>query len=489
MNSKILKLLVFILLAVPFSGHALAQTPTLVQHRDVNQFDMGAANAASFVVQMQYPWLSGNAVKVTVFNSNSAHVSSVSDGANTYSLVHSGSNVYTAQTPNNRYVSVFLAFGVSSAQSVTVTMSGASQNIAVKVDEFCNVNALDTFGSAAANNTTITAGSISPTYGDLLIVEAFQDSTTGSSTAPPITSNLPIFTAGSGQSGITWQIVPGSTQTEDGSGSQYGVWSGSGSINPQFTSSHAYDFSGVVIALKSASTGSQRTGMRVIAAQSVWTFDSSPTTAQFVTQGNLQVMLSTAVNAVSSMSSTGANTNAWSQRASAFYGNAFYAQIYDSVNTVPGNQTLTINWALATGASDNVILLDIAGAAASPVDTAVNPTGDQSSGSTLQVAQITPSTANGLIVHVVSVDSQDVRSLTGTGQYAINAYELPSYVPSECDENNGFAIYNNPDTSQVTFTWTTPDGSVQEYSAVAAAKAASVPALSPPTGLRLISGS
>jgi len=383
----------------------------------------------------------GNYVIVSVFCAIGPAVTVTDDKSNTYSLVTTNTD-----NTNNQQVSVFVAqITTGDGFMLTVTASTSFTCVAVKVSEFYNVGSVDTYATHTENGTTITGGSITPTSGDLLYMVGWQDSA-----ASPL-STPAVFTAGTGQSGITWSLVPCSTQGPDGSYAQYGQWTGSGPINPELAAANAENYVSVVVALKSASAGTApSSGIRVVGVQHLWDYDNASLTTQFVTQGNLQVCLATGNQYISTMTTDG---NSWAQRGNGAVGSNAYAQILDLVNTSPGSHTVVVNWANGGLPGDHHVLLDIADASASPLDAASTINNqDQTSGSQVVWSNaITPTQSNGLVIVNIQVYDNSVTDLTGTGQRSISCVEYPQYIPSMCDDNDGMGILYNTNTNAVSF--------------------------------------
>jgi len=425
------------------TGSTGGGTPTLVQHNDLNVFDTGgsAGNASYFNVRMPNTFGLGNCVIVSVFYASGPTVTVTDDKGNKYDLVTTNTD-----STNNQIVSVFVAqIATGGGFMLTVTASTSFTRVAVKVSEFYNVGAVDTYASHTANSTTITGGSITPTNGDLLYMVGWQDSA-----ASPL-STPATFTAGIGQNGITWSLVPCSAQGPDGSFAQYGQWTGSGSINPQLTVADAQNYASVVVALKNASAGTApSSGIRVVGAQHLWDYDNASLTTQFVTQGNLQVCLATGNQYISTMTTDG---NSWTQRGNGAVGSAAYAQILDLVNTSPGSHTVVVNWTNGGQLGDHHVLLDIANASASPLDAASTiDNRDQTSGSQVVWSNaITPTQSNGLVIVNIQVYYNSVTDLTGTAQRSISCVEYPQYIPSMCDDNDGMGLLYNTNTNAVSF--------------------------------------
>ena len=423
-------------------GSAASDPPAFVQHVDINQFGQGGSNITSLLIRLPNLTLANNCVVVSIANSGPATVSSVTDDkGNTYTIAKS-------ETDGGYLVSVYVAQGVTAgARLITVTFSGATDFISAKVTEFAGIatsGAVDATSGNIANSTTITAGSITPTQtGDLLYQVGFQD--TG--VAPAASS----FTVGS-QSNIAWAFVPGGVSIWDGSYAQYGQYNSTSAIDPTLTVNTPQNYLSVALALKAASAGTTPApGIRVVAAQHIYLDSLSSNTVQSVTAGNLQILLSTSTDGISGVTST---NGTWQRRVAAQdSGDGAYGEVWDTVNASPGTRTLTVTFNGANNGHD-IMLLDVAGSATSPFDTSAKLENQvQLSGTTLTTVSITPNTSNGLVVTAAPIELGEVTDLTTTGQYSLTGSTTPVDIDSWMDENNGYGIYYNPNTSPVQFVW------------------------------------
>jgi hypothetical protein len=356
---------------------------------------------------------------------------------------------------------VYILSGVTNGpRKVTVTWSGATWNTAIKISEFYNIlttsSPVDQYNTAIVNGTGINAGTLPAlsNSGDLIYMVGFQDSTNAGNSG----SNYSYFTPGSG-----FALVPGSTNSWDGSYAQYRQYNSQTSFIPGITVNNAQNYLSAVVALKPASAGTApASGIRVVAVQHVYGGESTGTmSTQFVTQGNLQIFMGTGGPLSDAITSTGANAQSWATRIQTQDTSgpgepdaAFYAVIADSCNVLPGSQVLTIPMTVTPG--QDYMLLDVTGAAAAPYDTSSGTTGYQGSpGNLTTISGFSPSTSHGLIVTCGCQNMLTSMDLVGSGQYSLTATVDDNLTTcSASDENNQYGMYYNPDTSAVTFTWT-----------------------------------
>ena len=101
-----------------------------------------------------------------------------------------------------------------------------------------------------------------------------------------------------------------------------------------------------------------------------------------------------------------------------------------------------------------LVLQDIAGAAAAPLDVATQASDDDETNMTIVGAVITPSTANGLILSEVGIDANSVAGITSSGSF-LSIVPGPFALDYPADENNGWMMFYNTGTSPYTPVWTT----------------------------------
>jgi hypothetical protein len=440
--------------------------PALVQHVDVNLAETGTqvpGNGPVFIssrtVPLPNPTGAGNCLIVSVNTGTSVVPTVTDDKGNTYTQL---AYLNDTETTNGQSITVFAALNIAAgARNITVHWGGSGgQFTAIKASEFYNVTAVDVCSTAIANNAAITGGPVTPSVtGDLLYMVGFQDSTAYSANA---------FYSLQTQSGITWNFVPCSTQSLDGSFAIYGQYNSTSAITPQVGTSSTQNYVTATIALETGAQGTAPgSGIRIVGAQHVYpgpTGNPSSFSTQFITTGDLQVALGSLGTATAAaITSEGANTANWTSRAFATYssGGAGGAQVLDSVNTNPGNQVLTVTLG-GTAESSAFIFLDVSGAAASPYDTYADlNNGSSNNTSTVTGIKITPSTSDGLIVNVQGDFAQTIATMNSPSycysftsvetQTAGEATTLLDY--SESDDNDGFGFCYNPNTSPVTFVY------------------------------------
>jgi hypothetical protein len=219
---------------------------------------------------------------------------------------------------------------------------------------------------------------------------------------------------------------------------------------------------------------------------------------QFPSSGNLLVGLYNSAGQLISGVSDGAH-NAWVSAASTpgeFGGTGAQIMYAGNAATSPNLSGVTVALNGSTQGDDMFDLYDITGAATSPFDTSNTALGNQTSAGNLTTTTLTPSTANGLVLNVLSIDFHTVNGIVGSNfvlDSVVNALDNDDpdnggTEVSTLDMDNGYAHIYNATTGPVTFVYTynqTTPGGVQLWGAASAAfKAASgggAPAS--PTGL------
>lgn len=462
MTRRLLAAATFLLfIALPSPG----QTPTLVQHvgpgAGTNLTVLGAAandTVTDYIMRFPNPGGAGNAILVGVTHDDgSAATESVSDDqSNTYTLVKR-----THDTTKGQFGSVFEAHNITGGVlQVKVSFSVGTIAVLGTMDEFRNVATSSPVDVSSGNfgaSTSMTAGSMAPgTSGDLLWQVAFTDSTA----SLPLTS----FTVGS-QSNITWQFL--GTEKMWGTGVQYGVYNSTSAINPTYTIAATgggnANFISIAVALKPASAGTAPGGgIRVFEVQHFNTRNETAASVAFFwptgALGNTNLLviefISGGTYKISSISDTASNT--WMQAGSTITNNS-NVQIFYAANPSASSLltvTCTMSGSFSTGHGATFMGFEISGAAASPLDATASATGNDTTGSPITGATLTPNTSNGLVVSVIGIAFDSVTGITTTGSNFVSFRSTNEKEPEWNDENNGWAVHYNSGLSAIQDTWT-----------------------------------
>lgn len=243
--------------------------------------------------------LSGNALSIKVFYGSSGTISSVTtDHSQTFT------SAVTSSAQSSRLgQALYLCNATAGTHLITITMGTADIIYDVFLSEFAgppSTSCLD--ASAAANGaatTTPAGGSVTPTQtGDIIDATFFKAGT------PACTTN-PCYTAGTGQSNITWALR--GVDYQNGGAEQWGVYNSTTALNPTITDISS-TYIGLTLAFKAANGGTSPTGMYPV----YQTWCTTPTTStatqkcQFPNSGNLVIVQGTGASPqITSIAQTG----------------------------------------------------------------------------------------------------------------------------------------------------------------------------------------
>jgi len=426
----------------------------------------------SYTIRLPNATLSGNALIVAV-NQNSGTVAlSVSDNkGNPYTLAKTNDDT-------NQKISIYYATNVlAGVQAITLTFSGGGTNwVSAIAAEFYNVApgaALDGTSAITGNNASVTAGSLTTTLdNDLIFQYAIQDgdgkNTTWSQGSSP------------------WALL--AADFFDAHAAQYQVQTTHGTITPALAQGSSKAFNSVAIALKAAAAGTAPSGMRIVHMGHHHVPQAPPGLTNFTlrtpSQGNLIVVSWIGAPGCHIDSISDGNGNAYTSTGLFFgFGGSGDSQMYFAGSAVTSTNLSGPTFALGSGcagASHNAMVYDVAGAADSPFDTVPGlrtASGNQTTAGNLSTVTITPGTPNGLVVTQTGVNSHTLISVTPGN--ILSTEVSPDIATGAIDNNNGWAIYYNANTSPATFVYGTKSGQADTWASIAAAFKASGSAPSP----------
>jgi hypothetical protein len=450
--------LVVLLLILLCLGRTCASTPTFAENH-VSASSTQGYGVSEYDLRLPNATMSGNCVIVGFQYSVTAGVTaSVSDDqGNSYSTPIS--NIDTNQIVNLSY-----ALNVKAgAQKISITFSGGTPAyVSALATEFYNIatsSALDGSSGSAGTGTSVTAGSFTPsTSGDLIYQYAVQDSSSMTSWS---------------QGASPWVLL--SSDILDNSAAQYQVQTTAAAINPTMGMTPSQNFNSVAIALKAANAGSAPpAGIRVVRVQHHSVSDANSTVQlQFPCTGNLIVLAWIGAPGHDITGVTDGNGNTYVSPSPA-YGNyvsgdsqIYYAASASTSSTMTG-PTLTINGTDSSGST--AVMFDVTGAATPPYDLIKEASASQSSAGNVTAVDISPSTANGLVITTIGVDSNTIDGLApGTPGNFLSAIPTPMTSDNPVDQNNGWALWYNPSAAAGTFVWTTEGGAVNSWASIAVA--------------------
>jgi hypothetical protein len=436
-------------------------TPTFAGNHVSGSSTQGNA-VTSYILRLPNQTQAGNCIIVGFqYSATSGVTASVSDDrGNTYSAPISHSD-------GNQVVNLSYALNVApGTQTITIRFpGGAASYVSGLASEFYNVatsNAIDGSSGNGGNGTAVTAGSLSPTAsGNLVYQYAVQDSTS---------DRMLSWTQGANP----WTLL--SADVFDSAVAQYQVQASAAPINPTLTMAPSQSFNSVAISLKSASAGSAPPpGIRVIRVQhmSLPPYASSPVHLQFPCTGNLIVVAWIGVANHDVTGITDGYGNSYTPTGAALgQGTSGDNQIFYAAAARTGSDMMGPN--ITTTGTDisgsTAVLFDVAGASSSPYDSLAGQataTGVQSSSGDVTGASITPSTAKGLVITSIGIDSNTINGVS-PGNF-LSALPAPISSPNPVNQNNGWALTYNLDLRTLTFLWSTQGGAVNDWATIAVA--------------------
>jgi hypothetical protein len=419
-------------------------------------------SVSSYTLRLPNPSLVGNCIIVGFQYSGMSGVSaSVSDDqGNSYSAPVQSSD-------GNQIVNLSYALNVAAgAQKITIAFSGGSPSyVSAVASEFYNVatiNAADGYSGNSGSGSSVSAGALTPTTsGDLIYQYAVQDSSS---------SAINGWTQGASP----WVLL--SADVLDSSAAQYQVQTSAAPITPALAMSPGQNFLSIALALQAASAGTAPPpGIRVVRVEhnSVPEYTASPIRLQFPSTGNLLVVAWIGAPAIDITGISDGNGNAYVSTGGAFgYGVSGDNQIYYAAGASTSSN-MTGPTLATTGSKiggSTAVLFDIRGAATAPYDSAAGrqtASGNQSSGQGVTGVTVSPSTANGLVITSIGIDSDTIVAVSPGN--LLSTVPSPVSSPNPVDENNGWALFYNATAGPQTFTWSSQGGPVYNWASIAVA--------------------
>ena len=279
---------------------------------------------------------------------------------------------------------------------------------------------------------------------------------------------------------VSWTSPSGtlvSADIEDSWAAQYQIKATAGAVQPSITwDSAAYSWIAGQVAYKSAAAGTApATTPRIIgvhhqAVNRVGT--GSGGTWQFPAShgGDMFYGSFIGVGADSLTAITDTQSNTWSFTGANLVngGSGNVRAAYVKAPSLSAALALTLTYGGAGAIpGDTFMFFECKGMdQTAPFDAHGTATGTEAAGTSVSGASVTPSTSNGLVFSTIGVTSNTITAAT-PGRFISRTdpnNETPGPWPA--DENNGWAYYNNPNTSAVQVTWTN-DVAVGAWAAIA----------------------
>ncbi len=439
--------------------------PTVIQHVSCSNtrgqgFGTGVS-ADTYFALLPNPTQAGDCLIVAAQTDNT--------GSPTFTITDDapgGSNTYTLckdenDTSNVQRAVLYIAMNCKAgARQISVATAGSNLqgSVSVAVTEVSNIatsSAMDTgagfgnFGTGASCQAGLTGALVT---GDFIYQAVFQF-TAGNTIA-----------AGS-QANITWKLL--SADVQDQMAVQCGVYNATASFNPTITQSASGHFLTVAVALKAASSGgSVPSGISANAIEhiSLWSATgggpgySTTAAVQFPCYGNLLIASVGTGNGGSVTGITDNKGNTWVKAGAGIASTPHTMNIFYAASPTVGTD-LVLTVTSSDNVSDTTILLyDVTGAAASPLDTTASNSGNQTTAvNSLNGPTITPTTSNGLVLANIQQETNTENGISSPsgGFFDSSLYSDESLNgPENVDQNGGWLHYNNPNTSAITVTWT-----------------------------------
>lgn len=410
--------------------------------------------------------LSGNAIFVSVLYKDSPGTTiSVTDdkggGTSTYTLIGTAAHDAT----NGYFLAVYETHNCAAGIfNIFVNSTAAVAHVSVMTQQWSNIATSSPVrasgGNAGANgSTTMSAGSMTPATGDLVLYWACRTQT------PAATS----FTKGS-QGGITWAKVAGASDIIHGCMAQWGIYTGSGAITAQATTSAGSAYVAFAAAIITATAGTVPTGMYIagIEHQEIVTGTGTTTTHEFPCTGNLPVIQAGGaplrwITAITSGSPSVTWAAVGTEKDD---GNNTVRSWYAANVTCTGDMTLSITWNVSTG-DQTLLMYDIVGAATSPFRARFSTTGNMTISTTSMFTTdlsangfqtLGPQTGmtNGMLFGIDIHNLNTGVSLTSPSNARFDAISYGGQNldgPSTDDQNNDWGHYSVASSAIVDWTW------------------------------------
>ena len=432
-------------------------TPTLVQHVSTQSNAGYEAEGPAFHIDLPQATLAGNCLVFGLTHHYSA--------ARTVSITDNQNNTWPSpavsvdNTTNAISTKIYAIAPATGTQHITVTFDAALLDVHFSVSEF--------YHCATSGTAVLTDGSASRTNasgGPVLFTGSFTTTTSGD-----LIWNYAVDThggdLGAGVNVTAWtkgsNFTKLSADRNINTYTQYQIQPTAGDINPSFTVAGATtdEFNDVAIAIKPSATGTAPSGIHIVHEFHFRLQSASPTVLDVPSTGNL-IVPAFSINSIAggnSVTSITDGTNTYTKEQPS----ASVGQIFHADNAATNTElTMTVNSA-SPGFNTEVLVYDISGAAASPFDKsamAMNLSQPATNVNLNDAPDITPSTANGLVIAVLQmgIGPPSGMALPGYTFTAIWSSGMTDASPFNFGE--GHAIVFNSNTNPLTFNWKISNG-------------------------------
>ena len=446
-----------------------ATRPQLVQWRALAY----ETDGKTYVVNLPNQTLAGNLLQVMmVYNQGNPLTITDNKGVNNWTKA-----ISTNEINQNAFTAAIWYQTNTPAGISTITFSFSTNNINIgftaQISEFANIApyqpvdaAIGTEGGAGGmTGPVVSPGAMTTTAAGDLVCVFSKSIQAGQVNA----ANRVTWCGGTGfQFG-----VPDSALA---SISQYVVQATNGGLAPSVTINQASAdyFVSVAVAYKRGGSGTLRptNSIHIVREWDTWTATTTPTKVLFSSSGNLIPVITTNPRStynIPTLSDTAGNT--WTKVAATTYTSSDQCWFASNAvaRVVPPNIMSVAN---ASGQSTILKIYDVENAAASPYDTfAENESTQGAAGASVSsMATITPGTSNGLIIDCMGMFVGPPSGLTSpSGGVFGSVYWSGQTDSSTFNSADGYALYYNPNTSAVSFNWTTANASASQCNGLAVA--------------------
>jgi len=466
---RLLRLLIVLLFMVFLQTSARGATPTLIQA--VSCSNIQTNTVTDYKCNLPNTTLSGNALFVfaTIDVASAATITINDDQSNAYTV---GLNF----AGSNQRVWLGCTMATTGTRSFTVHFSTqtSSDFVQAAAAEFnnitnCTKDVSDSTGGGGLS-TTVTCGTgMTPTATNDLILHYMINQNPGPAT--PIT-----YTPGTSP----WTIL--SADVQDGQVIQYQVDPNTSSITPTLTASSSIGWDTVCVAYKSSTTGTAiPAGIRVVRmVHNAVTPGNSTTSVKVQLPGTSGNMLF--IDNIDSPSSpdykitliADQDSHSFSEIGSPFQNaDSGLCQRWHSDNITFTSRTNIITLTMTSSGpagGSTFQVFEITGAATSPFD--VDSTASGGASGNFTGGSVTPTTSNGLVFSQVANAGATI--IGGSPGNFLSNTLTPNPGTASVDQNNGWKVYPNPNTSTVTDSWTVSGTPGNWASTLTAFKAAPV---------------
>ncbi len=464
---------------------AWAQTPTLVQSK-IWLGNGSTETGNNFVAHLNGPTGAGNLLVVFVNSPAGASSPTITDNTGSTTWINAGvsgcatTGLSEAQRKHQLFYSQNAAGGI---ETITIAFSSAQFNINFGIAEFYNVAASVDASVCAVQQTgpNVSSGSLTTAADGDLIVNFVDDEADGNYNDNSAISAIGLCPTCTGlyadqRWGMAGQFAIQPTH-------------GAMSLTSTWTQGTHDRFGSLAVAFKAASAGTApAAGIRIVRMY-VTEINSTTQPFSFPCSGNLLVAESpegTFSVPITSITSTPSHTWAAINAGGSLYAQLFHVDNITDCPAGPGMLTGTIHSSSIIGQSF-VYFFDIAGAAASPVDTnatcpapsasggaatgsCYNSAGQSSAGQSITDApDITPSTPNGLVISGLNFGIGPFSGMIGAGFVFDAVWNTNESDQSLFADGDGESHIYNSGATALKFQYTTANNTAAYWQAMATA--------------------